>query len=154
MLFLTIYKSLIVLSVTTGSISIASSFLLGLIFFSPGDTYTRRMFFLLHLGLEGVTEVDTDPRDRFVSFKVTTSNESSVYAPSGYSTIEQLAKWYFFEGLEKYMQNKNEGNENKIMLGDLNCTMDKIGNFNNSLSCKPEVSAATRTFHFLLKTEK
>ena len=24
------------------------------------------------------------------------------------------------------MQNKNEGNENKIMLGDLNCTIDKI----------------------------
>ena len=24
------------------------------------------------------------------------------------------------------MQNKNERNENKIMLGDLNCTMDKI----------------------------
>ena len=25
------------------------------------------------------------------------------------------------------MQNKNEGNENKLMFGDLNCTMDKIG---------------------------
>ena len=24
------------------------------------------------------------------------------------------------------MQNKNEGSENKIMLGDLNCTLDKI----------------------------
>ena len=24
------------------------------------------------------------------------------------------------------MQDKNDGNENKIMLGDLNCTMDKI----------------------------
>ena len=24
------------------------------------------------------------------------------------------------------MLNKNEGNENKIMLGDLNCNMDKI----------------------------
>ena len=24
------------------------------------------------------------------------------------------------------MQNRNERNENKIMLGDLNCTMDKI----------------------------
>ena len=24
------------------------------------------------------------------------------------------------------MQNKNEGNENKIMHGDVNCTMDKI----------------------------
>ena len=25
------------------------------------------------------------------------------------------------------MQNKNEGSKNKIMLGDVNCTMDKIG---------------------------
>ena len=25
------------------------------------------------------------------------------------------------------MQNKNEGNENKIMLGDLNCAMDITG---------------------------
>ena len=25
------------------------------------------------------------------------------------------------------MQNKNEGNENEIMLANLNCTMDKIG---------------------------
>ena len=24
------------------------------------------------------------------------------------------------------MQNKNEGNENKIIIGDLNCTMDEI----------------------------
>ena len=24
------------------------------------------------------------------------------------------------------MQNKKEGNENKIIIGDLNCTMDKI----------------------------
>ena len=31
----------------------------------------------------------------------------------------------FFEGLQKYMQNKNEGNYNKIMLGVLNCTMEK-----------------------------
>ena len=31
----------------------------------------------------------------------------------------------FFEGLQNYMQNENEGNENKIMPGDLNCTMDK-----------------------------
>ena len=32
----------------------------------------------------------------------------------------------FFEGLQNFMQNKNEGNENKIILGNLNCTMDKI----------------------------
>ena len=31
----------------------------------------------------------------------------------------------FFEVLQKYMQNKNGGNENKIMLEVLNCTMDK-----------------------------
>ena len=99
---------------------------LGSIFFSPGDSHTKGMLFVLHLGLEGITAVDTDPEGRFVSFKVTTSNESSVCASSGYSTREQLARGRFFEGLQNYMQNKNEGNENKIMLGDLNCTMDKI----------------------------
>ena len=40
--------------------------------------------------------------------------EFSVYVHSEYSAREQLA-----------MQNKNEGNESKI-LGYLNCTMDKI----------------------------
>ena len=39
------------------------------------------MLFLLHLSLEGVTEVDTDPKGRFVSFKVTNSNESSLFVP-------------------------------------------------------------------------
>ena len=37
------------------------------------------MFLLLHLGLEGVTEVDTDLKEKFVSFKVTISNESSLF---------------------------------------------------------------------------
>ena len=54
---------------------------LGPIFFSPGDSHTKGMLFLLHLGLEGITEVDTDPKGRFVSFKVTTSNESSLFVP-------------------------------------------------------------------------
>ena len=36
-----------------------------------------------------------------------------------------MARGRFFERLKKYMQNKNEGNETKIMLGDLNCTLDK-----------------------------
>ena len=39
------------------------------------------MLFLPHLGLERVTEVDTNPKERFVSFQVTTtSNESSLFA--------------------------------------------------------------------------
>ena len=61
-----------------------------------------------------------------MSFKVTTSNERSVCAPSGYSTREQLARGHFFEGTQNYIQNKNKENESKIMLGDLTCTMDKV----------------------------
>ena len=34
----------------------------------------KGMLSLLHLGLEGVTKVDTDPKERSVSFKITTSN--------------------------------------------------------------------------------
>ena len=85
------------------------------------------MLFLLHLGLEGVTEVDNDPKERFVSLKVTTSNESCLFVPL--QSIAPENSWLggvFFEGLQKYMQNKNEGNENKTMLGALNCSMDKI----------------------------
>ena len=32
----------------------------------------------------------------------------------------------FFEGLQNYMQNKNDENENIILLGDFNCTMDEM----------------------------
>ena len=82
---------------------------------------------MLQLNPEGMTEVDTDPKGRFVSFKVTTSNESSLFVPlQGIAAENSLPGGRFFEGLQNYMQNKNEGNENKIMLEHLNCSMDKI----------------------------
>ena len=67
---------------------------LSAIFFSPGDSHTKGLLVLLHLGLEGVTEVDTDPKGMFVSFKVTPSNDRvlCVYVPSGHSTREQLSR--------------------------------------------------------------
>ena len=40
--------------------------------------------------------------------------------------MELLARRSFFEGLQNYMENKHKGNENKIILGDFNCTMDKM----------------------------
>ena len=60
-----------------------------------------------------------------MSFKITLSNNRvlCVYAPSGYSTREQLIKGRFFEGVQNYMDNKCEENENKILLGDFNNTM-------------------------------
>ena len=39
---------------------------LGSIFFSPGDSHTKGFFILLHLGLEGITKGDIDPKWRFV----------------------------------------------------------------------------------------
>ena len=58
------------------------------IFFFPGDSHTKGILFLLHLGLEFTTEVmnykfitDSDPKGRFVSFKVTPSNDSSLFVP-------------------------------------------------------------------------
>ena len=83
------------------------------------------MLFLLHLGLEGVTEVDTDPKERFVSFKVTTSNESSLFVPlQGIAPESSWLGGAFLKYYKKICKIK-EGNENKIMLGVLNYTMDK-----------------------------
>ena len=51
-----------------------------------------------------------------MSFKVTPSNDRvlCVYVPSGHSSREQLARVRYFEGQQNYMDNKNEGDENKI----------------------------------------
>ena len=79
------------------------------IVFSPGDSHTKGLLALLQLGLERVTEVDTDPKGRFVSFKVTYNDRVLCV----YSTRKQLSRGRFFEGLQNDMENENEGNEKK-----------------------------------------
>ena len=73
--------------------------LLGPILFSPGDTFSKGIPILLHPGFSDVTEVDSDPKGRFISFKVAPSDDRvlCVYAPSGHSTREQLTRGRFFE---------------------------------------------------------
>ena len=72
-------------------------------------------------------KVDTDPKERFVSFKFTPFNYRVLCScPLGYSTREQLDRGRFFERLQNYMENKDKGNENKIIIWDFNCTMDKM----------------------------
>ena len=72
------------------------------IFLSFINIHTKGLFRQLHPGLEGVSAVDTDPKGRFVSFKITLSNNRvlCVCAPSGHSTREQLINGRFFEGLQ------------------------------------------------------
>ena len=82
----------------------------------------------IHTGLEGVTVADTDPKERFVSFKVTPANDRvlCVYVPSVHNTKEQIIRGHFFEGLQNYLKNKSKLNNNKIILGDFNCSMNKM----------------------------
>ena len=49
-----------------------------------------------------------------------------VCATSGHNSREQLSRGEFFERQQNYMENKSEGNENKIILGNFNYTMDKM----------------------------
>ena len=95
--------------------------------FSLLESRTERLLVLLYPGLEGVTEVDTDLKGRFVSFKVTLSNDRVLcaYALSGHNTTKQLVRCRFLEGLKNYMENKNNWDEKKIIIGDFNCTMVK-----------------------------
>ena len=70
--------------------------------------YTKGLLFLFHQGLEGITEAETDPKGRFMSIKVTLSNDRvlCVYPSSAYSTREHVASGRFFEGLQYYMEIK------------------------------------------------
>ena len=86
------------------------------------------MLFLLHLGLKGITEVETDRKGRFVFFKVTPSNESSLFVPL--QGIAPENSWLGRAFLKDYKNIcKIKRNENKITLRDLNCTMDKIDRY-------------------------
>ena len=49
--------------------------------FSPGDSHTKGSLALLHPGLKGINEVDTDPKGGFVSFKVTPLPLMSMFMP-------------------------------------------------------------------------
>ena len=63
-----------------------------------------------------------------MSFKAAPSDDRilCVYAPSGHSNREQLARGRFFEELQNYIENKFQGNEDKITRGDFNCTLDNM----------------------------
>ena len=80
------------------------------IFFFSEDSHTKWLFALLHQGLEGFTQVGTDPKRKFVSFNVTPSKDRvlCVYVLSGHNTWEELDREDFFEGLESYMKKKSE----------------------------------------------
>ena len=75
---------------------------------SPRESHLKGLLSLLHLDLEGATEVDINPKGRFVSFKVSPSNDKvlCIYGSSWYSSREQLARGRFFEWLKNYMGNK------------------------------------------------
>ena len=98
------------------------------IFLSPGSSHTKGLIAQLYPGAEGATEVDTDQKEIFLPCKVTLSNKRVLCfcAPSRHNTREQLVRVRFFERLQNYMENKSERNENKIILGDFNITMDKM----------------------------
>ena len=103
---------------------------LGPIFLSPGSSHTKGFIAQLHLDLEGVAQIDTDPKGRFDTFKVTLYliTEFSVFVPLIGITPE--SSWLTGISLKdnkmENMENKCEGNENKIILGDFNITMDKL----------------------------
>ena len=91
-------------------------------FYSVGDSHTKGCLSCFIWDLK----VDIDPKGRFVSFKFTPFNDKvlCVYLPSGYSTGKPLDGGLFFEGLQNYVERKKKGNENKMILQDLNCTME------------------------------
>ena len=84
------------------------------------DKYMKRLLTLLHLGVKG-------RQWRFASFKVTSSNDRNlcVYDSSGHNSREHLVKGYLFEGLKKYMKNKKQGNENKVIPGEFKIKLIK-----------------------------
>ena len=53
--------------------------------------------------------------------------EFSVFMPlQGITPGNSWRRGNFFEELQNYIESKSEGIENEIILGEFNCTMDKV----------------------------
>ena len=114
---------------------------LGPIFLSPGSSHTKGFIAELHPGLEGVTEVDIDPKGRFVSFKVTLSN-NRVLCFLPLKGIKPESSWLKGVSLKDYKIawkiNVREI-KTKIILGDFNITMDKMDRDGGNETCRSKV---------------
>ena len=70
---------------------------LGAIFFSTRHSHTKALLVLIHLDLEGVTELKTDPKGRILVFKVTPSNGRVLVVRNGPTQdISQRSQGKFF----------------------------------------------------------
>ena len=49
---------------------------------------------MLHPGLEGITEVDINPKERFVSFNVTLSNDRVLFVYAPFKKKNFMAPFY------------------------------------------------------------
>ena len=79
---------------------------LGSIFLSPKNIHTKGLLGQLHLGLEGVTEVDTDPKGRFVFFKITLSNNRDNYAYYAYLLVSNIPELLSVQELPHFLDDK------------------------------------------------
>ena len=86
----------------------------GPIFFSPGDSHTKGLLVLQHAGLDGITEDDTDPEKRFVSFKVTPLPLMTYF--SALMPLHGIGLGNIYLGDISLKYYKIEGSENKTIL--------------------------------------
>ena len=71
-------------------------------FFSPRDIHAKGLLVLFYLGLEGINDFDINPKGRFVSVKLTPSNNRvpCIYALSVYITRKHLGRGNFLKELQ------------------------------------------------------
>ena len=79
---------------------------LGSIFLALKNIHTKGLLGQLHLGLEGVTEVDIDPKGKFVFFKITLSNNKDNYAYYAYLLIANIPELLSVQELPYFLDDK------------------------------------------------
>ena len=101
---------------------------LGPIFLCPGNSHTKGLLSHLHPDLEGVTEVDTDPKGRFVLFRVTLYNNKVLWvsATSVHNTKEQLVRGRSFDRLQNYMEKNVREMKTKLYVETLKLKWIKL----------------------------
>ena len=122
----------------------------GEVYISPGTTFRDGILLLVNNTAPKIKILKTDTNGKFIIFKILNTSDVVValYAPSGIIKEKQDLRQTFFRKLRKEIRFNITKNENVIILGDFNSTLNTLDRSTNEIGkeAKSELEALIQQF--------
>ena len=107
----------------------------GEVYISPGTTFRDGILLLVNNSAPKIEILKTDTNGKFIIFRIVNTSDVVValYAPSGIIREKQELRQKFFRKLRKEILFNTNTNDNIILLGDFNTTLNALDRSTNEI---------------------